>query len=144
MPEALSYELHKLTARLDRAADGLLRSAEGISYSRFLALFAVRETGGTQREVAEWLGLSEASMSRMASVLARDGLLSVDRVPGAGNRRRLRLTPEGARLVADGGRLLEESFAALVERSSVPAAAYRRHTRRLLAQLDADGREMAA
>ena len=42
-PHSLSYELHKLTARLDRMADALLRDETGVSYSRFLALFAVTQ-----------------------------------------------------------------------------------------------------
>jgi DNA-binding MarR family transcriptional regulator len=138
VPEALSYELHKLTARLDRAADGLLRRDVGVSYSRFLALFAVSETGGSQRDLAQWLGLTEPSTSRMVGVLAEEGLLKVTTVAGAGNRRQLQLTEDGARLVQRGCRLLEERFADLVERSGVPFVAYQRYTRRLLAQLDAD------
>ncbi|MHB8531760.1 MAG: MarR family transcriptional regulator, partial [Solirubrobacteraceae bacterium] len=89
MPEALSYELHKLTARLDSAADGLLRREAGVSYSRFLALFAVGGTGGSQRDMARWLGLTEPSTSRMVGVLAADGLLTATRTAGAGNRRQL-------------------------------------------------------
>jgi DNA-binding MarR family transcriptional regulator len=138
MPGALSYELHKLTARLDRAADAMLQRDAEISYSRFLALFAVRETGGSQRELAQWLGLTEPSMSRMVGVLAAQKLLIVSRVEGAGNRRQLQLTDAGARLVEQCSRLLEGRFAELVQRSRVPFAAYQRHTRALLAQLDAD------
>src|SRR6516165_7202183 len=110
MAYGLSYDLHKLTARLDRAADDLLRDEEGISYARFLALFAVRETQGTQREVAGWLGQTEASTSRMVTVLADDGLLEVTRLEGAGNRRQLRLTNLGADLVERCGRVLEDRF----------------------------------
>jgi DNA-binding MarR family transcriptional regulator len=138
MPDALSYELHKLTARLDRLADGLLRREAGVSYSRFLALLAVRETEGSQRELAQWLGLSEPSASRMVGVLAEAGWLTVTRMAGAGNRRQLLLTDDGTRLVERCGGLLEARFADLVERSGVPFAAYQRHTRRLLAQLEAD------
>jgi DNA-binding MarR family transcriptional regulator len=138
MPAALSYELHKLTARLDRAADGLLRSHAGVSYSRFLALFAVSEGAVSQRELARWLGQTEPSTSRMAGVLAEQGLLSATTVAGAGNRRRLRLTESGADLVDRCGRLLEGRFEELVERSGVPYAGYQDHTRRLLSQLDAD------
>jgi len=149
MPLGLSYELHKLTAQLDRAADGLLRREEGISYARFLALFAVAETNGSQRDLALWLGQTEASTSRMVTVLADEGLLEVARLPGGGNRRRLRLTPSGAQVVERCGRLLEARFEDLVARSGVPYVSYQRHTRRLLDGLDAtqgrtaDGKETA-
>jgi len=138
MTAALSYQLHKLTARLDRAADGLLRSHAGLSYSRFLALFAVSEGAVSQRELARWLGQTEPSTSRMVGVLAEQGLLSATTVAGAGNRRQLQLTDTGADLVDRCGRLLEGRFEELVERSGVPYAAYQAHTRRLLSQLDAD------
>lgn len=138
MPEALSYELHKLTARLNNAADGLLRREAGVSYARFLALFAVRETGGSQRDMARWLGLTEPSTSRMVGVLVADGLLTATRTAGAGNRRQLQVTEEGARLVQRCSQMLEDRFAELVGRSGVPYATYQRYTRRLLAQLDRD------
>lgn len=138
MPDALSYDLYKLTARLDSAANGLLRQEPGVSYARFLALLAVRETGGSQRDMARWLGLTEPSTSRMVGVLAADGLLTVTRVAGAGNRRQLHLTDEGARLVEQCSHMLEDRFADLVRRSGVPLATYQRYTRRLLAQLDRD------
>ena len=88
MSPGLGYELHKLTARLDRAADELLGREQGISYARFLALFAVGETNGSQRDLAQWLGQTEPSTSRMVIVLAAEGLLEVTRLEGAGNRRR--------------------------------------------------------
>src|SRR6202042_1893699 len=44
------------------------------SYSRFLALFAVRETGGSQRDLAEWLGFAQPSTRRMGGGLAEEGL----------------------------------------------------------------------
>ena len=138
MPTALSYELHKLTARLDRAADGLLRSHEGVSYARFLALFAVSQGAGNQRELARWLGQTEPSTSRMVGVLTEQGWLTATTVKGAGNQRRLALTESGGELVDRGGRLLEARFEDLVTRSGVSYAAYQRHTRRLLSQLDAD------
>jgi DNA-binding MarR family transcriptional regulator len=137
VPGTLSYDLHKLTSRLDRAADGLLRREAGVSYSRFLALFAVRESGGTQRDLARWLGLTEPSASRMVGVLADEGLLTVTTTAGAGNRRQLRLTADGASLVDRCGRLLEGRFEDLVRSSGVSYQEYHRQTRLLLGQLDA-------
>ncbi|MEA2298869.1 MAG: hypothetical protein QOF77_1805 [Solirubrobacteraceae bacterium] len=138
MSSALSHDLHKLTARLDRAADGLLRGHEGVSYSRFLSLFAVREGATSQRELARWRGQTEPSTSRMAGILAAEGLLEVTAVAGMGNRRRLRLTEEGADLVERCCRLLEGRFEELVRRSGVPYTTYQRDTRRLLDQLAAE------
>jgi len=133
-----------LTTRLDRAADGLLRREQGILYARFLALFAVGETNGSQRQLAQWLGQTERSTSRMVTVLADGGLLEVVRLEGVGNRRRLRLTYSGAQLVERCGRLLEGRFEDLVRRSGVPYESYQRHTRRLVNQLDVDqGRDAA-
>jgi DNA-binding MarR family transcriptional regulator len=138
MTDSLTYDLHKLTARLDRAADRILHDREGISYSRFLTLFAVRHGAANQRALAVWLGQSEPSTSRMVRVLAADGLLEVTRTPGAGNSRHLRLTSAGDDLVARGSRLLEKRFEELVERAGVSRRSYQRQTRRLLDQLDSD------
>ncbi len=136
MPKGLSYELHKLTARLDRVADGLLRETAGVSYARFLALFAVRECGGTQRDMARWLGLSEPSASRMVRVLAGDGLLEVTTLAGQGNRRQVRLTAKGDELVDRCGELLEARFEAFVTRCGVDYQTHQDQTRRLLDNLD--------
>jgi DNA-binding MarR family transcriptional regulator len=138
MADSLNYDLHKLTARLDRAADRILREREEISYSRFLTLFAVKHGAANQRSLAGWLGQSEPSTSRMVRVLTDEGLLEATRIPGEGNSRRLRLTRRGAELVDRGGRQLDERFEELLERSGVARASYQRQTRRLLDQLDAD------
>jgi DNA-binding MarR family transcriptional regulator len=138
MPSGLGYELHKLTSLLDRTADEILRREQGVSYARFLALFAVGETNGSQRDLARWLGQTEPSTSRMVTILAEDGLLEVVRLEGGGNRRRLRLTTSGAQLVRRCGRLLEGRFEDMVRRSGVPLASYQRHTRRLLRLLESD------
>jgi DNA-binding MarR family transcriptional regulator len=136
--DSLSYDLHKLTARLDRAADRILQEREGVSYSRFLTLFAVKNRAANQRALAEWLGQSEPSTSRMVGVLVSEGLLNARRVPGGGNARRLQLTPAGAELVDRGSHLLERRFTELLERSGVSRTSYQRQTRQLLDQLDAD------
>jgi len=137
VPRRLGYELHKLTARLDRFADGLLREAAGVSYARFLALFAVRECGGTQRDMARWLGLSEPSTSRMVRVLADDGLLEVKTLAGRGNRRQVQLTAKGDELIDRCGELLEARFEELVKLCGVDYQIYQNQTRRLLDNLEA-------
>ena len=133
----LSRSLHALTARLDRAADRMLRAEAGLSYSRFLALYLVDAWGAeTQRALAELLGVTEPSVSRMVRVLEGSGLLDTSSEPGGGNRRRLRLTAAGKQRVQRWGGLLEERLADLVEGSGVPYATYVDYTKRLLNALE--------
>jgi DNA-binding MarR family transcriptional regulator len=137
MEHDLGRSLHTLTARLDRAADAWLRAEAGLSYSRFLALFMVGRWGAdTQRVLADRLGVSEPSVSRMTRVLTEAGLLESVADPSGGNRHRLSLTAAGAETVARWGSEIERRFTELVRASGVPYETYREHTGRLLAQLD--------
>jgi DNA-binding MarR family transcriptional regulator len=133
---SLTFDLHVLTARLDRAADRILQAEVGLSYRRFLVLLLVGEGAPTQRVLAERLGVTEPSTSRMAGVLAGEGLLDVGPDPAGGNRRRLALTPAGRDRVEACTRVLEGRFADLVGRTGVPYDEYAEHTRRLAAALD--------
>lgn len=142
MPDrSLTFDLHALTARLDRAADRLLRAELGLPYRRFLALVLVGEGAPTQRALAERLGVTEPSTSRMVGVLAEAGLLDVSPDPAGGNRRLLSLTPLGKEQVEACAALLEGSFERLVEHSGVPYERYAEDTRRLVRTLDAVTRE---
>jgi DNA-binding MarR family transcriptional regulator len=133
----LSRSLHALTVRMDRAADAILRTEAGLSYSRFLVLFMIRSAGGdTQRALAQGLGVSEPSVSRMTRVLAEAGLLEVTTDPAGGNRRQLRLTKTGEEVVKRWGGRLEDEFAAIVKAAGVPYPTYSKHTKLLLAALD--------
>ncbi|MEV0974880.1 MarR family winged helix-turn-helix transcriptional regulator [Microtetraspora glauca] len=142
MERNLSFNLHVLTARLDRAADRILRAEHNVSYSRFVALTLVGELGAsTQRTLAEYLGVTEPSVSRMTAVLAADGLLDVQPDPAGGHRRRLSLTDEGKQLVASIQQGFEDRLAAVVAQSGVPYEEYAEHTARLLATFDRLERE---
>jgi DNA-binding MarR family transcriptional regulator len=134
----LSTDLHKLTARLDRAADQVLSQA-GTSYARFLALLGVAEGARTQRELSVWLGITEPSVSRTVRVLVEQGLVHNDSVPRQGNRRQLSLTTKGKSLVERSGKLLEQRFAEAVRASGVPYEEYGTYTKRLLDQLAVEG-----
>jgi len=123
---------------LDRAADRILRAEQHVSYRRFLVLFMVGELGApNQRTLAEWLGVTEPSVSRMIGTLARSGLLDAVPDSAGGNRRRLSLTPEGEKLVRRCGEILVGRLAALVEASGVPYDVYTDYTLQLLAALEA-------
>jgi len=133
----LSRKLHKLTTRLDRAADLRLRRDAGISYPRFLALYMVGSEGAdTQRALAERLGVSEPSVSRMVRVLADHDWLEVVPDPAGGNRNRLKLTHAGEQLLESWGGDLETRLADLVEAVGVDYGTYLSQTERLLDALE--------
>jgi DNA-binding MarR family transcriptional regulator len=133
----LSRALHTLTARLDRAADRMLRAEQDVSYRRFLVLFMIGELDTpNQRTVAVRLGITEPSVSRMIGALVSAGLLDAAADAAGGNQRRLRLTPDGRELVGRCCDLLVRRLAALVEASGVPYDVYTGYTVRLLAALD--------
>ena len=137
MEHDLSRTLHRLTARLDRGADAFLRAEAGVSYRRFLALYLVGSEGAdTQRALAELLGVTEPSVSRMVRVLQEDGWLAAAPDPLGGNRRQLRLTTTGERLVTDWGGELERRFAGLLASAGVPYGTYLEHTKLLLAAVE--------
>lgn len=116
----------------------MLIAEYGLSYRRFLALSMLGELGtATQRVLAERMGVTEPSVSRMAAALAEAGLLDPRPDPGGGNRRQLALTAAGGEMVGKCQRLLEHRFDELLERGGVPYATYTKHTRMLLEALDA-------
>lgn len=128
-----------MTARATRAADRILRAERGISYHRFLALYTVSVLGAaTQRQLAEELGVTEPSVSRMVRVLVGEGMLAASADPNGGNRHRVELTAAGRELVAGGGALLEDRFAALVDAAGISYSEYRHATQRLLTVLGGD------
>lgn len=139
MEHDLSRNLHVLTARLDRAADRLLRSEAGLSYARFLALYMVGAwEADTQRALAARLGVTEPSVSRMIHALVASGLLEAGGDPAGGNRHLLRLTAAGSELVARWGSELEQRLAALVDDCGLSYQSYAENTQRLVAAVHGD------
>src|SRR5258708_6482847 len=141
----LGRALHTLTARLDRAADRMLQAEFQVGYRRFLVLYMVGDLGASnQRSLADWLGVTEPSVSRMIASLSRDGLLNAAPHSAGGNQRQLTLTPAGRELVHRCGALLVGRLDVLVEASGVPYDVYTRHTNQLLAALDAGDKPAAS
>lgn len=135
-PTQPAYRLHTLVSALDAAADRMLGESFGTSYGRFLTLVTIQALGApTQVELARARDVSAPAASRMVQTLVDAGLVAATRTDGAGNRRVLRLTDAGSTLVADGGRLLETSFAQLLAATDVTADQVRAVTDPLLALL---------
>lgn len=135
-PTQAAYRLHTLVSALDAAADRMLGESFGTSYGRFLTLVTIQALGApTQVELARARDVSAPAASRMVQTLVDAGLVAATRTDGAGNRRVLRLTDAGSTLVADGGQLLETSFAQLLAATDVTADQVHAVTDPLLALL---------
>jgi DNA-binding MarR family transcriptional regulator len=134
MDLVLSRTLHALVATLDRAADRILRTDFGISYSQFLTLYAVEVLdGGTQREIADWMGATEPAVSRSVRALAADGLASIGPSAAGGHRRSVEPTSRGRDLVQSAGAHLERRLADVLAAADVGYEDYAAMTGRLLA-----------
>jgi DNA-binding MarR family transcriptional regulator len=128
----LGLELHTLVSRLEQAGDRIMRADHGLSYRRFMVLVMVGELGAsTQRALADGLGVTEPSVSRMVGTLADSGLLSVLPDPAGGNRRSIALTDTGRQLVDRAGTDLVQRLTKFVDSTGVPFDAYFAHTQRL-------------
>lgn len=124
---------------MDRAADRILRAELDLPYRRYLVLYGVDQLDVvTQRALAEWLGVTEPSVSRMTRTMVDAGLIEADPDPAGGNRRQLTLTKHGRIALKKGGALLENRLAEIVEGAGIDYGDYNGATMRLLAALGGD------
>jgi DNA-binding MarR family transcriptional regulator len=94
--------MHIVFFGLKRAHHGVLRvtrrvlAERGLTAARFDMLYAVREREGLpQGELCRALGVSGATVSRMATSLVELGLLIREAMPGDRRKRLVKLTAEG-------------------------------------------------
>lgn len=105
--ESLAFKLHRATVLVDRAADAFLRARFDITYSLFsVLLVAGTLPGPSQRQIADALAVSRASITQRIAALARRGLVAVE--PDERDSRAARV-----RLTAEGGALLTAAWGAL-------------------------------
>lgn len=103
----LGYLLHHLSFVLDRQSDVVLQERFGIGFSQFKILLILRKKQGVQqRQIADALGQTEASVSRQIHLMRDDGLIGVG--VSSENRREHHIT-----LTAKGERLIDVGFEAL-------------------------------
>lgn len=104
---SLGYTLHHLSFVLDRQSDLLLQEKFGVGFSQFKIMMALLWHEGVQQsEIANFLGQTEASVSRQIKLLIDQGLVTSRIEP---TNRRIRITC----LSTQGGQLAREAMAAL-------------------------------
>lgn len=95
----IGYLLQHLSFVLARQSDQVLQEQLGIGFSQFKILMALQWNPNVQqRQIAERLGQTEASISRQIKLLHQDGLLSTIISPQNRRQHITRPTTKGERL----------------------------------------------
>lgn len=120
--ESLAFVLHRATTLVDRAADLFLRERHDISYSLFSVLLIVgTHEGATQREVADMLGVSRASITQRTAELVAFDLVRATPHPHDARAMTLSLTAHGGELLTAAWHDLESADDAIDDGVDVPA-----------------------
>ncbi len=94
----IGYLLHHISSVLARQSDQILQEQLGIGFSQFkLLLILEQSTGVQQKQIAQKLGQTEASISRQIKILHDGGLLTSQVSPNNRREHITRLTPKGAK-----------------------------------------------
>jgi DNA-binding MarR family transcriptional regulator len=95
--KSFMYSLHETYFLVEKRLESRLAHEGDITFSQFLVLLPLQcNSGASQSDVAEFLHLTEATVSRHIATLDKEGLL--ERHEEEGNRRKhiLSLTQKGA------------------------------------------------
>jgi DNA-binding MarR family transcriptional regulator len=98
--DSTAFKLHQATVLIDRVADRYLQQTHGIRYSGFLVLLMVGTLDQpTQREIADGLNVSRASITQRVGQLVADDLVATRPDSDDARAKTVRLTRKGAELL---------------------------------------------
>lgn len=113
---SLGFTLHHLSFMLDRQSDLFLQDRFGIGFSQFKVLMSLmRHTNVQQREIAEYLGQTESSVSRQIQTLVDDGLVSSRKDSNDHRQRVTQLTSQGEKIARTAMAELEKHYAPMFD-----------------------------
>lgn len=113
---SLGLTLHHLSFMLDRQSDLFLLDRFRIGFSQFKILMSLlHHSDVLQRDIAEFLGQTESSVSRQIQILVDDGLINSHRDPNDHRQRVTKLTTKGEKLARKAIVELEKHFAPMFE-----------------------------
>lgn len=123
----LGYLVHHLSFVIDRQSDQVLRERLGVGFSQFKILTALRQREGIQqKQIANYLGQTEAGISRQIGYMGDRGWLISKVNPYNRREHIIVLTDKGTRLAAAAMNTLNQyhapMFARLTERQQAQLA----------------------
>ncbi len=90
------YSLHETYFLIEKRLEQRLAAEEGITFSQFLIMLPLRcEDDASQSDVAHFLHLTEATVSRHITTMAEEGLLQKKEIEGNRRKHLLTLTTKG-------------------------------------------------
>jgi len=111
------FLLHHLACVIERQSDSVLQEKLGIGFSQFKILMALkRHEGVQQRQIADALGQTEASISRQIKLMHDQGLLTSRVSPKSRREHVTTLTHKGNRVAERAFSLLNTHHAPLFAR----------------------------
>lgn len=109
----IGYLLQHTAAILARQNDRVLQERLGIGFSQCKLLLVLRHNPSTeQREIATWLGQTEASISRQIKIMADAGLLTNMRDRHNKRRHQTALTAKGVTVTDQAMQILDDQYTA--------------------------------
>ena len=106
----VTFTLNKVVIAINHGADCILRSRFDLTYSQFLFLLSLRRERKNLTEVAHWLGVSTAAVSKRAPWFEERGLVKQHSDPDHARKVLLSLTASGRSLVDRASTVLEAEF----------------------------------
>lgn len=114
---SLGYTLHHLSFVLDRQSDLLLQEKFSVGFSQFKIMMALLwHERVQQNEIADFLGQTEASVSRQVKLLIDQGLVISQTEPTNRRKRITRLSIQGEKIATEAMATLEQFHAPMFEK----------------------------
>src|SRR5687768_2184713 len=112
----VGYLLQHLAFTMSRQNDQILQERLGLGFSQFKILMVLQRNPSTQqRDIAEALGQTEASISRQIKLMHDRGLLQTRISPENRRKHLTTLTPKGEQLTEEALRILNKYHAPMFE-----------------------------
>ncbi len=107
----IGFLLQHLSAKLGKHNDLILQESLGIGYSQFKLLIVIQwKPSLGQKQIAQKLSQTEASISRQIKLMLDDGLLQITTDPKDRRQHITNLTPRGERIAKQSKELLAQFY----------------------------------
>jgi DNA-binding MarR family transcriptional regulator len=104
LPEQLWFEVRKAATLMERHAESIVTAKTGVTLGLFMVLSVLhaRDTPVSQQVIADRLGLTKGTVSRLLDSARREGYATSEVAAASRRERAVTLTPSGRKVVEAG------------------------------------------